>query len=135
MRDRHHENPLDSVQPVCGSAELNAVIQEVRHIHIADRLYDYISDLVEATRENPYVTLGVSPRGALAVCRASQANAYLEGRDYTTPADVAAVFTDVCAHRLVLSAKARLHEQSASQITENILQDIKKPDVRDFRAE
>ena len=135
MRDRHHENPLDAVQPVCDSTGLNAAIQEVRQIHIADRLYDYISELVEATRENPYITLGVSPRGALALCRAAQANAYLEGRDYANPADVAAVFTDVCAHRMVLSAKARLHEQSASQITENILLDTPKPDVRDFRAE
>ena len=135
MRDRHHENPLDAVQPVCDSTGLNAAIQEVRQIHIADRLYDYISELVEATRENPYITLGVSPRGALALCRAAQANAYLEGRDYANPADVAAVFTDVCAHRMVLSAKARLHEQSAPQITENILLDTPKPDVRDFRAE
>ena len=134
MKDRHHENPLDAVQPVCDSASLNETIQQVRQIYMADRLYDYISDLVEATRENPYVTLGVSPRGALALCRATQANAYLEGREYANPSDVAEVFTDVCAHRMVLSAKARLHEQSAAQITENILLDTPKPDVRDFHA-
>ena len=135
MKDRHHQNPLDAVNAVCDSASLNGVIQEVRQVYMADRLYDYISELVEMTRENPYVTLGVSPRGALALCRATQANAYLEGRDYANPADVAEVFTDVCAHRMVLSAKARLHEQSAAQITENILSDTPKPDVRDFRAE
>ena len=134
MKDRHHENPLDSVQPVCDSASLNETVQQVRQIYMADRLYDYISELVEATRDNPYVTLGVSPRGALALCRATQANAYLEGRDYANPSDVAEVFTDVCAHRMVLSAKARLHEQSAAQITENILLDTPKPDVRDFHA-
>lgn len=134
MKDRHHENPLDSVQPVCDTASLNETVQQVRQIYMADRLYDYISELVEATRDNPYVTLGVSPRGALALCRATQANAYLEGRDYANPSDVAEVFTDVCAHRMVLSAKARLHEQSAAQITENILLDTPKPDVRDFHA-
>ena len=134
MKERHHENPLDSVHPVCDSASLNDTIQQVRQIYMADRLYDYISELVEATRENPYVTLGVSPRGALALCRATQANAYLEGREYASPADVAEVFTDVCAHRLVLSATAKLHEQSTAQIAQNILLDTPKPDVRDFHA-
>lgn len=134
MKERHHENPLDSVHPVCDSTSLNDTIQQVRQIYMADRLYDYISELVEATRENPYVTLGVSPRGALALCRATQANAYLEGREYANPADVAEVFTDVCAHRLVLSATAKLHEQSTAQIAQNILLDTPKPDVRDFHA-
>lgn len=134
MKDRHHENPLDDVHPVCDSTSLNETIQQVRQIYMADRLYDYISELVEVTRENPYVTLGVSPRGALALCRATQANAYLNGREYANPQDVADVFSDVCAHRMVLSAKARLHEQSATQIAQNILLDTPRPDVRDFRV-
>lgn len=103
-------------------------------VFVADRIYDYIAELVEATRNNAYVTLGVSPRGALAVSRAAKANAYLEGRDYVTPDDVCAVFPDVCAHRLVLDAKARLHEYTAEQIITNLLQTVKKPDVREFSA-
>lgn len=132
MKDRHHENPLNACQAVMDASTLETCTQEAMEVYIANRVYEYISELVEATRENPYVTLGISPRGALAVCRASKANAYLEGRDYVIPQDVCAVFTDVCAHRLVLNSKARLHEYTAGQITENLLQTIQKPDTREF---
>lgn len=132
MRDRHHENPLDACRAVTDAETLKKLIAEAMHVYVADEIYDYISELVEGTRNNPYIVLGVSPRGALAVCRAAKATAYLAGRDYVTPADVVAVFTDVCAHRLVLSSKARLHEYTAEQIAENILQTTKKPDVREF---
>lgn len=132
MRDRHHENPLDSCKAVTNAETLKKLIEEAMNVHVADRIYDYISELVEATRNNPYIILGVSPRGALAVCRAAKATAYLAGRDYVTPDDIFTVFTDVCAHRLVLSSKARLHEYTAEQITENILQTTKKPDIREF---
>ena len=134
MRDRHHENPMDSVQPVLDTEALNGIIGEAMQVYIADAVYDYISSLVEKTRDNPYVVLGVSPRGALALCRAAKANAYLEGRDYVVPEDVAAVFADVCAHRLVLSSRARLHEMTAEHITETILSEVKKPEIREFRA-
>ena len=134
MRDRHHENPLDSARAVTDAATLQKLIGDTMQVFVSDRIYDYVSELVETTRVNPYVVLGVSPRGALAVCRAAKANAYLEGRDYVTPDDVWDVFPDVCAHRLVLSSKARLHEMTAEQITDNILQDVKKPDIREFKT-
>lgn len=132
MRDRHHENPLDNCNAVTNTQTLEKMIGEAMNTYVADRIYDYISELVEETRNNPYVTLGVSPRGALAICRAAKARAYLEARDYVTPDDVCEVFGDVCAHRLVLSSKARLHEYTAEMIIENILQNVKKPDVREF---
>ena len=103
-------------------------------VYIADSIYDYVSELAEASRKDPYVVLGISPRGALAVCRAAKANAYLDGRDYVTPEDVAAVFTDVCAHRMVLNSKARLHEYTPEWITENLLNTVAKPDHREFKV-
>ena len=109
-------------------------MRETRNVEANDRIFDYVTTLAEATRTHPMVELGVSPRGALAVSRAAKANAYLEGRDYVTPDDVCAVFPDVCAHRLVLDAKARLHEYTAQQIITNLLQTVKKPDVREFSA-
>ena len=134
LKDRHHADPLDVCRTVTDPASLEESIGEAMSVFVADRIYDYIAELVEATRNNAYVTLGVSPRGALAVSRAAKANAYLEGRDYVTPDDVCAVFPDVCAHRLVLDAKARLHEYTAEQIITNLLQTVKKPDVREFSA-
>ena len=134
LKDRHHADPLDVCRTVTDPVSLEKSIGEAMSVFVADRIYDYIAELVEATRNNAYVTLGVSPRGALAVSRAAKANAYLEGRDYVTPDDVCAVFPDVCAHRLVLDAKARLHEYTAEQIITNLLQTVKKPDVREFSA-
>lgn len=132
MKDRHHENPLNRCRAVTDIGTLEKCIHEAAEVFMADRIYDYISELIEATRNNEFVTLGVSPRGALAVCRAAKANAYLDGHDYVTPDDVIAVFTDVCAHRLVLNSKARLHDYSADVITESILQTVKKPETREF---
>ena len=103
------------------------------NVHFADSVYDYAARLVEKTRSNAFVTLGVSPRGALAVCRAAKANAYLAGRDYVIPDDVAEVFPFVCGHRLILNAKARLNEYTAEQLIESMIGEVKKPDVQEFR--
>lgn len=134
MRDRHQGNPLERCCVVTNADALEKMITEAMSVYVADGIYNYVSELAEASRSNPYVVLGISPRGALAVCRAAKANAYLDGRDYVIPDDVAEVFTDVCAHRMVLSSKARLHEYTAEIITENLLQSIAKPDVREFKA-
>ena len=134
MQDRHHANPLDSVEPVTDIEKLKSLIQAAEQVHMADEVYTYTAELVEATRHQELVRLGVSPRGALAMCRAAKATAFLEGRDYVTPDDVAAVFPDVCAHRLMLDAKARLHEISAEQILGEILDQTARPDTPHFSA-
>lgn len=133
MRDRHMGNPLDRCQAVADAQMMETMIEEAMSVHIADSIYDYVSDLAEASRSNPYVVLGISPRGMLALCRAAKANAYLDGRDFVTPEDVSSIFTDVCAHRMVLSSKARLHEYTPELITENLLQTVAKPDHREFK--
>ena len=134
LKDRHHVDPLSACQTVTSPAELEKLIAEVSNIHVADRIYDYIAELVDLTRSNAYVTLGVSPRGALAVTRAAKANAYLESRDYVIPDDVCAVFPDVCVHRLILNSKARLQDYTAALILQNVLTSVQKPDVREFSS-
>lgn len=134
LKDRHHVDPLSACQTVTSPAELEKLIAEVSNIHVADRIYDYIAELVDLTRSNAYVTLGVSPRGALAVTRAAKANAYLEGRDYVIPDDVCAVFPDVCVHRLILNSKARLQDYTAALILQNVLTSVQKPDIREFSS-
>ena len=106
LRDRHTENPLNRVTPVVDREQLQALIQEAAKAEIQDAVYEYVTRLTQASREHPMVQLGVSPRGALAVCRMAKAYAYLNGRDFVIPEDVAAVFPDVCCHRLVLTTKA-----------------------------
>lgn len=131
MKDRHHSNPIDTVMPALDIPQLLELIDKTNQVYVADIIYDYIQDLVEKTRKDVYVQLGISPRGALALCRTAKACAFMNGRDYVTSDDVMEVFSCVCAHRLILSPKARLHEQTAEEILSGILTEVKKPDIKE----
>lgn len=132
MKERHHANPLDAVCAVADADTVQALSSAAMQTHVADAVYDYIARLVEQTRTHAYVQLGVSPRGALALCRCAKAYAFLQRRDYVLPDDVAAVLPETCAHRLVLSPKARLHEYTPQQVLSELLASVPKPDVRAF---
>ena len=127
LTDRGHGNPLDQVEPIMTREELVQTIQKVAQTHIADSVYDYIARLTEATRNHPMIQLGISPRGALALCRVAKARAFVNKRDFVTPEDVKASAGDVFAHRLILSAKARLNEYSAQMLVDEILASTKMP--------
>ena len=131
LKERHHENPLDKLTAAVSREQLLSLMNDARQVHIADPVYAYVVELVTATRENEYIELGVSPRGALALCRMAKSCAFVRGRDYVIPEDVAAVFDDVCCHRLVLSAKARLHRLSAADVTAEIVKTVKMPQVQE----
>lgn len=130
LRERHTEDPLDRVTPVVDAEELGALIGEVSAVTVRDSIYEYVTRLAQATREHPLVQLGLSPRGALAVCRMAKARAYLAGRDYVLPEDVAEIFPDVAAHRLMLSTRARMMEQSAETVVREVLEQIELPAVK-----
>ena len=119
--------PSTASSPSSPKDELLQLVQETRNVEANDRIFDYVTTLAEATRTHPMVELGVSPRGALALCRMAKAHAFLAGRDYAVPEDVAAVFPDVCAHRLILSAKARMMEEKAENILAEILKSVDMP--------
>ena len=104
--------------------------REVDNLRVADSILEYITHLCQATREHSVVQLGVSPRGALAVCRMAKAYAYLNGRDFVIPEDVAAVFPDVCCHRLVLTTKARMMEERPETVIAAILDSVKMPVIK-----
>ena len=127
LREHHYESPLDSLKPIVSSEELIAMKKEAAAIHIADPIYEYVTRLAQATREHPMIQLGLSPRGAIAVCRMAKAKAYLEGRSFVIPEDVVAVFADVCSHRLVLGTKARMMEEKAESIIASILKAVEMP--------
>lgn len=130
LRDRHSTNPLDKLRPIVTIDELRQLIDQAARVEVRDSIYEYVTHLTQATREHPMVALGISPRGALAVCRMAKARAFVLGRDYMIPEDVAAVFPDVCAHRLVLSTKARMLEEKAENIIHSILDSVNMPVLR-----
>jgi MoxR-like ATPase len=133
LRDRRGANPLNHVVPAMTHDELLSVIAEVRNIYIDDKIYDYVTALARATREHPLLSLGVSTRGALALCRMAKARTYLNGRDFVTPEDVAAVMPDVFAHRLILAGKARFNEVTGADIAAEVLRDVEMPVSAELR--
>ena len=130
LRDRQTENPLNKIKPIINIDQLQQLIKEANAVEVQDSIYEYITHLTQATREHPMVQLGVSPRGALAVCRMAKAYAFVHGRDFVVPEDVAAVFCDVCCHRMVLSAKARMLEEKVESVALSVLETVKMPVVR-----
>ena len=130
LRDRHRENPLDKIHAVVSIDELQQLIQEASAVHVMDCIYEYVTKLTQATREHPMIALGVSPRGALAVCCMAKAYAYLHGRDFVVPEDVVAVFTDTCSHRLVLATKARMMEEKPETLIRSIIESVKMPVIK-----
>ena len=127
LRDRHVDNPLDRAYAVVNKEELLGLVQDVRKVDMRDPVLDYVTTLVEKTRTHPQAALGVSPRGALAVCRMAKAYAYLHGRDFVMPEDAAAIFPDVCAHRLMLNSKARMMEEKPESVLAEILKTTDMP--------
>ena len=127
IRDRATANPMDDVKQVASTEDILQMQKEAAAVTMKEEILAYITRLSIASREHPMVELGVSPRGALAVSRMARACAYLKGRDYVIPEDVRAVFADVCAHRLLLSQKAKAAHLTAQSVLEQIVNDTKEP--------
>ena len=91
---------LAQLSAVLGPGELSALQKHIQTIHTADPVLDYLQDLVAATRNGRWFVQGLSPRAAIAVVRAGQAQAFLSGRNYVAPDDIAAILPQTIAHRL-----------------------------------
>jgi MoxR-like ATPase len=101
LEQEEHRNPLDDVQPVLALDDVLHLQDEVLKVNVVRPVKEYIVRLVTATRGHAEVVLGVSPRGGVAVQRAAQAMALLNGRDFVTPDDVKAVASAAMAHRML----------------------------------
>jgi MoxR-like ATPase len=101
LRSGERRDLLERVQAQLDSVRLCQVQQQVRRLHVADALYDYLQRLLLRTRERPDIKLGLSPRAGQGLLRAAQAWALLAGRDAVMPEDVQAVFPSVASHRLL----------------------------------
>ncbi len=112
--------PLDHVEAVTSTDELNRLIGHVQDVHISVAVEDYLLNLIHNTRGAPNVEVGASPRASLALARAAQARAALRGRGFVTPDDVRALAIPVLAHRVIPTAQADL----LGRTNEEILQDV-----------
>jgi MoxR-like ATPase len=129
LKDRQKGNPMDAVQEVVSREELIEMQRCAKEVYIHDKIYLYIAKLITATRENPLIQLGISPRGTIAVTAMAKARAFIKGRNYVLPEDVSSIFKDVCAHRLILSPKARVSHITVKNMIEDIIRHVPGPKV------
>lgn len=127
LHTRKIADPLDNVTPVCSAEDIMACIKAVKDIHIDPAIYKYIVEIVSATRSHPFISLGASPRASLALMRAAQSCAFMDGRDYITPEDVAQMTTYVLPHRIHLNQEARVKHITVENVVSEIMKAIKPP--------
>ena len=121
LSEQQVRHPIESLKPVVKVHELLDAIEEIRQVYVSPTIQKYIIDLVGRTRQSGDVYLGASPRGSLALFRAGQARAALQGRDHVLPDDIKALAVPVLGHRVIVSPAARLRELSADRIVQEIV--------------
>lgn len=129
LKNRRGKGDLDQVQARMTAEDIKEIQGYLYSVKIIDDILYYISDLCLATREEPLVELGVSPRGVSALAKFARARAVLQERDYVIPEDIQAVFKDVCAHRLVMKPQAKIEGITAEDILDKVLNKIKAPSL------
>jgi MoxR-like ATPase len=127
IKERQENNPLDSVREIISKKELVAMQEQVRQIHVDEKVLTYLSRIVDGTRSHAMLSLGVSPRGTLALMDMSRARAYVAGRAYVLPEDVKSVSGAVLAHRVLLNGKARMAHVTEEDVIEEIVGRIPAP--------
>ncbi len=123
-RYRSVEEPLDGVERIMDPAELPALRALARSVTVSDEVEAYAVRLVRATREHPDLQLGASPRASVALYRAAQSLAVLEGRDFVLPDDVAALAGPVLTHRLVVDVDRELRGATAPAVIAEVLETV-----------
>jgi MoxR-like ATPase len=120
-------HPVTALRPVLTAAQLASLTAAAGAVHVGDELLAYIAAIVEATRKDARIRLGVSPRGALALMRAAQALALLDGRDFVEPANVKALVVPVLAHRIILNADHERGERAAERVVSEVAARVPPP--------
>ena len=114
-------HPIEAIDKVLELDELREMQTSIKEVYVEQAVASYIVRLVAATREHPDVYLGASPRGSIALYRASQAFAALAGRDYVIPDDVKQLAVAVLAHRLIVKSQASLRQVDADRVVRELL--------------
>ena len=129
LKAKSSKTKLPEVNPVMTADDLRELRITADRIFVSDEIFDYIARLSAATRNDPRLELGVSPRGSLSVTAMAKASAMFNGRGYVIPSDVSYVYTDVCAHRVIPArVRGKLPDEGETRrILENICGSVSAP--------
>ncbi|MGN0318375.1 MAG: AAA family ATPase [Lachnospira sp.] len=122
-------NLMETVKPVMTADDLMEIREAVKQVYIEKSVCEYIAHIAEKTRENEYISLGLSPRGSVAVAGMAKACAFLCERDYVTPSDVQKILYETTIHRLILCSKAKINNVAVQDILKDILKSVKVPEL------
>lgn len=129
VKQRQTSDPIETVRPLVSAPHIKAMKRAVQLVKMSDEIIEYAAALCEKTRTAQAVEQGVSPRAVLALVQMAKAGALLAGRSYAIPQDVKDVFIDVCAHRLILTARAKIRKETEEKVLQDILDQVKPPAV------
>ncbi len=123
------DDPAAGLKPVADDRQVRDLQAQVAQVHVHPDVRHYIVRVCRATREHEAVDLGVSPRGTLALFKASQALAALRGRDFVIPSDVQHLSTPVLVHRVHISPQVRLRGRTPEQVVGEVISAVPVPVV------
>ncbi len=121
------DDPLDTLQPVINAEQVIALQRVIRTVQWQPSVERYLLAIVRATRTNPAIQIGISPRGTLALYRACEAYAAIQGRDYVQPDDIKYLAPRVLAHRLLTTTRTRMRGKRSLELMENIIRGVPVP--------
>ena len=128
-------HPIDDVSPVVTAVDWQLCQELVRKIHLDDQIRTYILEIVHATRDNENILLGGSPRASLALQRAAQSVAAMQGRAFVVPDDVKKLAASVLSHRVILKPESRLRKIKADDVIKDVMEDVPVPVSSDYHTE
>ena len=121
------DDPLDTLQPVISAEQIIELQRAIRNVRWQPAVERYLIAIVRATRNNAAIQIGISPRGTLALYRACEAYAAIQGRDYVQPDDVKYLAPRVLAHRLLTTTHTRMRGKRSLELMENIIRTVPVP--------
>lgn len=127
MKTHSGKEVLGTIQPVAEKADIINAVNMVKDVRISDELIEYAVNIVESTRADDRVILGISQRGCLALIAVSKSLAAMEGREYVLPDDIKKAAPYVCAHRIILKNSERIKENAELGIISQILAEVPVP--------
>lgn len=121
-------NPIGNIEkPAVCLDDITVLKSEVNNVFVSDKVKKYIVEIVNTSRNNIYLSLGISPRGSISLYKAARAEAFINGRQFVTPDDVKQCADAVLAHRIILSPKGRTKYENAENAIKDILSTINVP--------
>ena len=112
LKSKHHLINIDNVNSIVTEQELIHARREVEKVYASDIMFEYIAKLAEATRNHPFIKLGLSPRGTIALLKMTKATALLKGRGFIIPDDVKYCFNDVSMHRIIFNSNSKINNMT-----------------------